>query len=101
MDSTQLADVAEINDIARELERTSGRADWRAATPSHSGWCSQPIVEELRRALGQCRGEAPGPDAWRAEELAGLPAAAVEELLFLLGACERAGWPPALKRWRQ
>eukprot|EP00969_Alexandrium_andersonii_P125687 5557024-Alexandrium_andersonii.AAC.1 len=35
------------------------------------------------------------------EELAGLPAAAIEELLFLLGACERAGWPPALKRWPQ
>eukprot|EP00969_Alexandrium_andersonii_P135607 5999053-Alexandrium_andersonii.AAC.1 len=25
----------------------------------------------------------------------------MEELVALLAACERAGWPPALTRWRQ
>eukprot|EP00969_Alexandrium_andersonii_P072738 3209833-Alexandrium_andersonii.AAC.1 len=64
MDSMQAAFGLEISGISADLEAAHGRADWGTRTPSDSGWWRQPDTSDFRRALGQCRGKAPGPDAW-------------------------------------
>eukprot|EP00969_Alexandrium_andersonii_P212132 9368227-Alexandrium_andersonii.AAC.1 len=96
-----LAFAPEIQGIAEELATAHGLLDWGTRAPTATGWWSLPDTTRFRSALSERHGKAPGPDAWRAEEIAGLPEEAIEELIALLAACERAGWPPALRRWRQ
>eukprot|EP00969_Alexandrium_andersonii_P089010 3928261-Alexandrium_andersonii.AAC.1 len=84
--SVQLAFAPEIQGIADELAATHNPLDWGARAPADTGWWSLPDSTRFRSALGECRGKAPGPDAWRAEEILGLPEDAIDELLALLAA---------------
>eukprot|EP00969_Alexandrium_andersonii_P234964 10374334-Alexandrium_andersonii.AAC.1 len=68
MESMLEAFAPEIQGIAAELAAAHGQRDWGARVPSATGWWSQPDTTVFRWGLSECRGKAPGPDAWRAEE---------------------------------
>eukprot|EP00969_Alexandrium_andersonii_P063408 2792148-Alexandrium_andersonii.AAC.1 len=64
-----LAFAPEIQGIAADLTAAHGLQDWGTRAPADRGWWALPDTTSFRSALSECNGKAPGPDAWRAEEL--------------------------------